>query len=62
MNPSCFHVLQLTHEASIRIFHTGKINLLGVKQVKQVKQVSKIVEFLSDTYFDYTLSCNFDNF
>ena len=40
------------YKASVRIFHTGKINLLGVKQV------SKIVEFLSDAHFDYTLSCN----
>ena len=37
----------------------GKINLFGVKQVKQV---SEIVDFLSDTHFDYSLSCNFNNF
>ena len=54
MNPSCFPVLQLIFtKASIHMFHTDKINLLGVQQVKQI---SEIVEFLSDAYFDYSLS------
>ena len=49
----------LCKNTTVCIFHMGKINLLGVKQVKQV---SEIVEILSDTYFDYLLSCNFYNF
>ena len=58
--PELFPCITLLYKNTIvRIFHTGKINLLGVKQVEQV---SEIVEILSDAYFDYSLSCNFDNF
>ena len=52
-------VTLLFKNTTVRIFHTGKINLLGVKQVKQV---SEIVDLLSDAHFDYSLSCNVDNF
>ena len=58
--PELFPCITLLYKnTTVRIFHTGKINLLGVKQVKQV---SEIVDFLSDAYFDYLLSRNFDNF
>ncbi len=45
--------------ASIRMFHTGKVVLMGVRCVEQA---SDIVQFLSNVYFDYSLLCNFDNF
>ena len=58
--PELFPCITLLYKnTTVRIFHTGKINLLGVKQVEQV---SEIVEILSDAYFDCSLSCNFDNF
>ena len=46
--PELFPCITLLYKNTIvRIFQMGKFNLLGVKQV------SEIVEFLSDTYFDY---------
>ena len=55
--PELFLCITLLYRnTTVHIFHMGKINLLGVKQVEQV---SEIVEFLSNTYFDYSLSCNF---
>ena len=58
--PELFPCITLLYKnTTVRIFHTGKINLLGVKQAEQV---SEIVEFLSDAYFDYSLLCNFNNF
>ena len=58
--PELFVCITLLYKnTTVHIFHTGKINLSGVKQVEQV---SEIVEFLSDAYFDCLVSCNFDNF
>ena len=58
--PELFPRITLLYKnTTVRIFHTGKTNLLGVRQVKQV---SEIVETLTDAYFDYSLSCNFDIF
>ena len=60
MNPNCFRALHYCIKIQLFVwFHTGKINLLGIHCVEQV---SEIVEFLSTVYFDYSLSCNFDNF
>ena len=55
MNPSCFHALINFCKASIHMFHTDKINFLGICSVEQV---SEIVEF----QIDYSLSCNFEFF
>ena len=58
--PELFPCITLSYKnTTIRLFHTGKVVLLGVRCVEQV---SEIVQFLSDAYFDYSLSCNFDNF
>ena len=58
--PKLFPCITLLYKnTTVHIFHTDKINLLGVKQVKQV---SEIVDFLSDAHFDYSFSYNFDNF
>ena len=58
--PELFPCITLLYKnTTVRMFHMGKINLLGVKQVEQV---SEIVEILSSVYFNYSLSCNFDNF
>jgi hypothetical protein len=42
-----------------RIFHTGKVVLLGVRSLDQIGEV---VPKLSNLYFDYSLQCNLDNF
>ena len=58
--PELFPCITLLYKnTTVRIFHTGKINLL---EIRFVEQVSEIVEFLSTIYFEYSLSCNFDNF
>ena len=51
--PELFPCITLLYKnTTVRKFHTGKINLLGVKQVKQV---SEIVEILSEAFFHYLL-------
>ena len=58
--PELFPCITLLYKSTtVFIFHMCKINLLGMRCVEKV---SKIVEILSDAYFDYSLSCNFDNF
>lgn len=44
---------------SVRIFHTGKVVLLGIRTVDQITEV---VNKLSDMFMDYSLYCNLDNF
>jgi TATA-box binding protein (TBP) (component of TFIID and TFIIIB) len=64
-NPEIFPCLTLVvkhfhHQNTyVRIFHTGKVVLLGVKCTEQVVSA---VEFLSNMFFDYSLSCNLNNF
>ena len=58
--PELFSCITLLYKnTTVHIFHTCKINLLGIHYVENVFE---IVEILSDAYFDYSLSCNFDNF
>ena len=55
--PELFPCITLLYKnTTVRIFHTCKINLFGVEKVPE------IIEILSDAYFNYSLSCNFDNF
>ena len=58
--PELFPCITLSYKnATIRIFHTGKVILLGVRHVEQV---SESLKFLSDAFFDYSLLCDFENF
>jgi hypothetical protein len=64
-NPELFPCLTLVvknpnhHPTFVRIFHTGKVVLLGVRCVQQV---ANSVLFLSDLFFDFSLDCNLENF
>ena len=57
--PELFPCITLLYKNTVGMFHTGKINLLGIRCAEQV---SEIVEFLLTIYFEYSLSCNFNNF
>ena len=52
----CIHMK--CFDVTMRLFHTGKVILLGVKSPNQLAEP---LRFLSDVYFDYTLAHNFDN-
>ena len=45
-------------DVTLRVFHSGSVIFLGVKDELQVVKAYK---FLSDLYFDYCVGCNFDN-
>jgi hypothetical protein len=63
LEPELFSCISLIHvnvrRTTIRIFHTGKVVLLGVLNCEQL---SCAIDFLSVLFYDYSLSRNFDNF
>lgn len=63
LEPELFPCITIvfTNECSttIRIFHTGKVVLLGVLSNKQLYCAA---DFISTLFFDYSFSCNLENF
>jgi len=62
--PELFPCVTITFNSSesqtfARIFHTGKVVLLGVRSLVQLGEV---IPKLSGLFFDYSLQCNLDNF
>ena len=57
--PELFPCLTLKcFEVTIRIFNSGSVVYLGIKQEQQLIKAHK---FLSDLYIDYCISTNFEN-
>jgi hypothetical protein len=59
-NPELFPCITIEFEDGyLRVFHTGKVVLLGIKSTEQL---TSAVDFLSNLFFDFTLCNDFENF
>jgi hypothetical protein len=59
-NPEVFPCLTIHFgESHLRVFHTGKVVLLGIKCTAQL---TSAVDLMSDLFFGYSLSKDFGNF
>ena len=52
-------VTMVVEKATIRIFHTGKVIILGIQHVNQLTCPYSVI---TSIFFDYSITCNFGNF
>lgn len=58
--PELFPCLTISFNSKVaRVFHTGKVVFLGIRHVSEIVGP---LNLLSELFFDYSLSCNLENF